>query len=92
MGSGNLSKEMSELASLFVTGGVSARQVMELHLKVLEEIIEGLGSRSSRHVMNRADLLLLEVMFHLSDGFQLQLRRVLHPPTQRILPGFESAG
>ena len=92
MGSGNLSTEMFELASLFVAGGVSARQVMELHLKVLEEIIEGLGSRSSRHVMNRADLLLLEVMFHLSDGFQLQLRRVLHPPTQRVLPGFEIAG
>lgn len=92
MGSGNLSTEMFELASLFVAGGVSARQVMELHLKVLEEIIEGLGSRSSRHVMNRADLLLLEVMFHLSDGFQLQLRCVLHPPTQRVLPGFEITG
>ena len=38
---------------------------MQLHLHVLEELVHGLGARSTRHVMTRAGLLALEVTVHL---------------------------
>lgn len=91
MGTGNLSKDMSRLADLLAQGGVSAQRTMQLHLQVLEELVEGLGNRSARHVMNRADLLVLEVMMHLADGYRRRYHERRHPPQQLLLPGFETA-
>ncbi|MEN6450899.1 MAG: hypothetical protein ABFC96_10440 [Thermoguttaceae bacterium] len=88
MGSGNLSKELRCLAGLLVTAGVTAQQVVQLHLHVLEELVHGLGSRSTRHVMNRADLLALEVMLHVADGYRRRYQERVNPPVQRQLPGF----
>jgi DNA-binding NarL/FixJ family response regulator len=70
MGAGNLSHEMSTLARLLAEANVSAQRTMQLHLDVLEELVGGLGNRSARHVMNRADLLALEVMSHLADNYR----------------------
>ena len=70
MGSGNLSAEMAALAELLADGGVSAPQVMQLHVEVLEELVRGLGSRSARHVMARADLLVLETLLHLTERYR----------------------
>jgi DNA-binding NarL/FixJ family response regulator len=70
MGAGNLSDEMSTLARLLAEANVSAQRTMQLHLHVLEELVGGLGNRSARHVMNRADLLALEVMSHLADNYR----------------------
>ncbi len=89
MGSGNLTREMSRLADLLATAGVSARQTMQMHVHVLEELVNGLGSRSTRHVMTRADLLVLEILIHLAEGYRLRYRERVHPPAQRMLPGFE---
>jgi len=89
MGSGNLACELSRLADLLVTAGVSARQTMELHVLVLEELVHGLGSRSTRHVMTRADLLALEIMVHLAENYRGRYRERIHPPAQQLLPGFE---
>jgi len=89
MGSGNLACELSRLADLLTTAGVSARQTMQLHLHVLEELVRGLGARSTRHVMTRADLLALEMMIHLAEGYRGRYQAECHPPTQRVLPGFE---
>ncbi len=71
MGSGNLSSEMAALAELLAAGGVTAPQTMQLHVQVLEELVRGLGSRSARHVMTRADLLVLEVLVHLAERYRL---------------------
>jgi hypothetical protein len=90
MGTGNLSKDMARLSDLLAQGGVSARSAMQLHLQALEEMVEGLGNRSARHVMNRADLLVLEVMMHLADGYRRRYHERLNPPQQLLLPGFES--
>ena len=91
MGSGNLGDELHMLSELLVNAQVSAPQAMQLHLKALEDLLEGLGSRSTRHVLTRADLLVLEVMVNLAEGYrQMYLRRV-DPPRQRLLPGFELA-
>jgi len=89
MGSGNLGCEMARLAELLTGAGVSARQTMQLHLHVLEELINGLGARSTRHVMTRADLLALEITIHLAEGYRHRYQERKHPPIQQILPGFE---
>ena len=89
MGSGNLAAELKQLAELLVATGMNARQTMQLHLTVLEELVRGLGARSTRHVMTRADLLVLEVMIHLAEGYRKRYRERIHPPAQLSLPGFE---
>lgn len=90
MGSGNLAAEMSSLGELLATAGISAQQAMNLHLHVLEELVRGLGSRSTRHVMTRADLLALEVMVHLAEGYRQRYQYRVSPPLQRTLPGFDA--
>ena len=70
MGSGNLSSEMATLAEMLAAGGVTAPQTLHLHVEVLEELVRGLGSRSARHVMTRADLLVLEVLVHLAECYR----------------------
>ena len=90
MGVGNLAVEMTALASLLVDAGISAQRAMQLHVHVLEEMIGSLGNRSARHVMNRADLLVVEVMAHLADGYRRRYHERQHPPQQLQLPGFHS--
>jgi len=89
MGAGNLSDEMLELAELLANSNISAQRAMQLHVQVLEELVQGLGNRSARHVMNRADLLVLEVMGHLADGYRQRFYERHHPPQQLELPGFD---
>jgi hypothetical protein len=91
MGAGNLSDEMTELAELLANTNVSAQRAMQLHVQVLEELVQGLGNRSARHVMNRADLLVLEVMGHLADGYRQRYYERQHPARQLELPGFGAA-
>lgn len=88
MGSGNLAAEMKSLAELLVGAGITPQQTMLLHLGVLEQLIHGLGSRSARHVMSRADLLVLEVMIHLAESYRTRYLERQHPPQQLPLPGF----
>jgi len=89
MGSGNLTGELTRLAEMLATAGVTARQTMQLHLHVLEELVRGLGARSTRHVMTRADLLILEIMIHLAEGYRNRYQERSQPLVQRMLPGFD---
>ena len=86
MGSGNLADELRRLSELLIAAGLTARQTMQLHLHVLEELVHGLGTRSARHVMTRADLLVLEVLLHLADGYRGRYQERICPPVQRMLP------
>jgi KaiA C-terminal domain len=70
MGAGNLAEEMVRLVGLLIEADVSAQRTMQLHVQVLEELVASLGNRSARHVMTRADLLVLEIMAHLADGYR----------------------
>ena len=88
MGSGNLGGELKRLAELLVAAGMSARKTMQLHLRAVEELVHGLGARSSRHVMTRADLLGLEVMVHLAEGYRQRYEEKTHPPRQQVFSGF----
>jgi len=70
MGSGGLAGEIRKLAQLLVLAGLSPGAALHVHLERVEELIRGLGSRSSRHVMSRADLLAMELMIELGDCYR----------------------
>jgi hypothetical protein len=72
MGSGSLGPEIAKLASLFCAMNIGPRDALQLHLYRVERLVQGLGNRSTRHVMARADLLALEMMIHLAEGYQRQ--------------------
>lgn len=91
MGSGNLARDLENLVRVLAELGVNARQTLQLHVFVLAELVRGLGSRSTRHVMTRADLLALEIISHLAEAYQTRYRSVARPAVQRWLPGFEDA-
>jgi hypothetical protein len=91
MGSGNLTSDMRELALVLVGTGITPHQTMLLHLQVLEELVRGLGNRSARHVMTRADLLALELMIHLAEGYRSQFLEQVRPPRQMWLPGIAAS-
>ena len=73
MGSGSLGAEIAKLAELLSVGFLSPRETLELHLERVETLVRGLGNRSTRHVMARADLLALELMIHLGECYQRML-------------------
>jgi hypothetical protein len=70
MGCGSLGAEIARLAELISEAGLSPREALEVHLERVEALVRGLGSRSARHVMARADLLALELMIHLGECYQ----------------------
>jgi len=67
MGSGNLGGEIARLADLISAAGLRPREALQLHLERVEALVRGLGNRSARHVMARADLLALELMVYLGE-------------------------
>ncbi len=79
MGAGNLAEEMVRLAAMLTEADVSAQRAMQLHVQVLEELVSSLGNRSARHVMTRADLLVLEVMAHRADGYRRRYHEGFQP-------------
>ena len=70
MGSGNLAAEIIKLAELLSAAAFTPREVLDLHLARVERLVRGLGNRSTRHVMARADLLALELMVRLGECYQ----------------------
>ncbi|REJ91587.1 MAG: hypothetical protein DWQ34_13470 [Planctomycetota bacterium] len=70
MGSGNLSEEIRKLAQLLVVAGVGPRTALRIHLEQVEALLKGLGSRSSRHVMIRADVLAMELTLQLGECYR----------------------
>lgn len=73
MGSGNLSVEIDKLAGLLAQAGLAPREVLDLHLERVERLVRGLGNRSTRHVMARADLLALELLVHLGECYRRRI-------------------
>ncbi len=71
MGVGSLPKEVLSLVQVLVENNISAPEVIEVHLKALDGLIEKNGGRSTRHLMARADQLLVEFLTHLSEYYRL---------------------
>ena len=70
MGSGSLGSDIARMADLLGGADYSPRQALQLHVERVEQLVKGLGNRSTRHVMGRADLLALELMVHLGECYQ----------------------
>jgi hypothetical protein len=70
MGSGSLASEIAEMADQFVAACLPPPEALQLHLKCVENLVKGLGNRSARHVVARADLLAIELMTHLAHRSQ----------------------
>lgn len=70
MGSGNISGEIAKLAELLTVAGCGPREALTLHLERVETLVRGLGNRSTRHILSRADLLALELMIHLGESYR----------------------
>lgn len=70
MGTGSLSGEVRHLAQLLVVSGLTPRAALRLHLDRVERLIRGLGARSARHVMARADLLAMELMIQIGECYR----------------------
>lgn len=51
-----------------VERGITASDLLQMHVAAVESLLRGLGSRSSRHVVQQTDLLVLEVLCRLADG------------------------
>lgn len=77
MGSGSLVNEIAKLAELLSEAALSPREVLDIHLARVGSLVRGLGNRSTRHVMARADLLALELMIHLGECYQRRHQLVL---------------
>jgi DNA-binding NarL/FixJ family response regulator len=77
MGSGNLVAEITKLADLLSQAGFAPQEALDMHLARVERLVAGLGNRSTRHVMARADLLALELMIHLGESYRRQLAAIV---------------
>jgi len=74
MGSGNLAAEIASVAHVMSTSNMSPRETLQFHLTCVETLVRGLGNRSTRHVMARSDLMALEVLVHLGEGYREECR------------------
>jgi hypothetical protein len=68
LGSENLGREIAELVETIALAGLTPRDVLQLHVERVESLLAGLGDRSARHVVSRAELMALELMVCLGDS------------------------
>ncbi len=85
MGGGNLSQEIEALTARLIAEGIDGPRAISMHLNVLEAMIDELGNRSARHVMNRADMLFIELLVHLCEGFRQKADRIAAPAATFLL-------
>ncbi len=70
MGAGRLENEISQLAAEMKKRGDTPRDLLATHLSCVEKMVESLGCRSSRHVVQKADQMLIEMMLHLAENYR----------------------
>jgi hypothetical protein len=86
MGSGSLAAEIAETADAFVAARLPPPEALQLHLRCVESLVNGLGNRSARHVVARADLLAIELMTHLAHRSQRAAAGTGTAPVQSTAP------
>jgi DNA-binding NarL/FixJ family response regulator len=62
MGHGHLTEELSALQARLRRAALPLSTVLEIYLRVLQRSLLDLGARSSRHVLNRGHLLLVQLL------------------------------
>ncbi len=74
-GTVNLAPEIKKLAQTFALAHLTPRQVLQLHLDQVEQLVKGIGQRSARHIVDRANVLCLELLVLLCECFEEQNAR-----------------
>lgn len=67
LGPGQLAADVGRLAERLLEADLWPRDILPLHLEHVEPLIRGLGHRSTRHVLARADRLALELMMRFAE-------------------------
>jgi len=70
IGSENLTEEITNIAQQFYESGSTVREAFKMHLNQVDQLVSGLGKKSSRQVIARSDLLAMELMIHLCDLYR----------------------
>lgn len=74
-GTVSLTVEIKKLAQTFALARLTPRQVWQLHVEQVELLVKGIGQRSARHILDRANVLCLELMVLLCEFFESENAR-----------------
>ena len=91
MGCGSLQEEVSQLAAALGRLGLPVPRVIQLHRQALQGLLRGRGNRSCRHLLARADMLLVELLAHLARWYRACYAQAQQRPRQLWLPGLDPA-
>jgi len=70
LGAESTSNQLTAFSDRLAAASVTPRQLLELHLSSVEQLVRGMGNNSSRHILARAELLLLELLIQLGECYQ----------------------
>jgi hypothetical protein len=88
MGSGVLRNQLHDLAEMLCGARFSSQQALALHLEALTDVVRSLGNRSARHVINRANVMALDLLVQLAEAYRRRYLDREIPPKQLSLPSF----
>lgn len=71
MGSGHLGPTLEDWAHRLAAHRPTAGAILAMHLRALQLVLDGLHGRGGRHVHNRADLLLVELLMRIADRYRV---------------------
>ncbi len=91
MGCGSLHQEVQQLAAALGRLGLPVAKVVQLHRHALQTLLQGRGNRSCRHLLARADTLLVELLAHLARWYRACYAQAQQRPRQLWLPGLDPA-
>ncbi len=89
MGCGSLQQELEQLAVALGRLQLPISRVIELHRHALEKLLQGRGNRSCRHLLARADTLLIELLARLARWYRACYAQTHRHPRQLWLPGLD---
>ena len=89
MGTGQPGAELERLTELFTEERITASQLMQMHLAVVHDTMQELGERCARHVVNRADGLVMNLLMRLADGYH---QRGTTAVDRKLSPKFDELG
>lgn len=61
-------EDLAQLAAALVAAGMSPQQTLALHADAVQRLIAVVDESSARHIISRADRLVLDLMTHLASG------------------------
>lgn len=73
MGSGHLGPTLEDWTQQLAAHRPTTGAILAMHLRALQLVLDGLQGRGGRHVHNRADLLLVELLMRIADRYRIDI-------------------